>query len=112
MNHNFVQLQQIPLLQYSISSQTLNNPGSVFYDPFCNSWTIVNLGDIWVTVNGILVKGHPVGHPDLTGSSIGAQGNYGEIYKGNIQVNSAQTTTGSGSTSFLLVFIQKVYNLA
>lgn len=106
---NFLGFQQIPFLAFTSTFQTLQLSTSCTIDPYCNSWTVVNLGDIWVTVNGILLKGFPPGHPELTGASTGVNGNYGEIFRGNVDVQSAQTTAGSGTTIFLCVFIQKVY---
>jgi hypothetical protein len=111
MSLNFLNQSQLPLLVYSISQQPIYDSKSIVLDPFCNSWTVVNLGDVWVTVNGMLLKGYPVGHPELTGSSIGATGNYGEIYRGLVNVNSAESTTGSGTTEFFCLFIQKIYSL-
>jgi hypothetical protein len=67
------------------------------------------MGDIWVNVNGILLKGYPVGHPELIGASMGATGNFGEIYRGLVQINSAESTPGSGTTEFYCIFIQKIY---
>lgn len=110
MYPTYLQLQQLSLLGYSINSQDIRKTTSCVIDPFCNSWTIVNIGDVWVTVNGTLVKGYPIGHPELTGASLSATGNFGEVYKGLVQVNEASTTPGSGTTVFHCIFIQKIYN--
>lgn len=111
MQISYLTLQQTPLLAYSINSQDIVTSESITLDPLCNSWTVINLGDVWVNVNGMLLKGYPIGHPELTGASIGATGNYGEVYKGLVQITSAQTTPGSGTTVFYCLFIQKVYAL-
>jgi len=101
--------QEIGFLGYSLNHQDITASKSITLDPFCNSWTVINMGDIWVTVNGILLKGYPIGHPELTGASMGATGNFGEIYKGLVQINSAQNAPGSGTTEFFCMFIQKCY---
>jgi hypothetical protein len=106
---NFLNFQQIPFLAFTTNFQELIGSTSCSIDPFCNAWEVINLGDIWVNVNGILLKGFPPGHPELTGASIGVAGQYGEIFKGNVNVQSAATTPGSGTTQFLCLFIQKTY---
>lgn len=105
----YVSLQQLLLLAYTVNNQFLDSARSITLDAFCNSWTVVNLGNIWVNVNGMLLKGYPVGHPELVGASTGATGNYGEVYKGLVQITDARNTPGSGTTDFNLLFIQKVY---
>lgn len=110
MQATYLSLQQLPLLAFSINSQDVYSSDSMTLDPFCNSWTVVNLGDVWVTVNGILLKGYPPGQPGLIGGSVGCTGNFGEVYKGLVQINSAETTSGSGTTQFYCVFIQKIYS--
>ena len=105
-----LQIHQVPFLAYSISHQDVTDSQSITLDPFCNSWTVINMGDVWVNVNGILLKGHPIGQPDLIGASLSATGNYGEIYKGLVNIQSAATTPGSGSTRMYCIIIQKTYN--
>lgn len=105
----FVTFNQLAFLGFFTAVQDAYDSKSFPADPFCNSWTVTNVGDIWVTVNGILLKGYPIGHPDLVGASVGVTGNYGEVYKGNINIQSAQTTTGSGTTVFHVIVIQKCY---
>lgn len=100
---------QIAFLTFGVTMNEYSAPKSVVLDPLCNSWVVQNIGDIWVTVNGILLKGHPVGHPELTGAAVGVSGNYGEVFKGILNIQSAETTPGSGSTSFLVIVIQKIY---
>jgi len=112
MTPTYLTFQQLPLLAYGMNYQEITESTSCTIDPFCNSWTIINLGDIWVTVNGMLLKGYPPGHPELTGASTGQNGNFGEVFKGNISVQSAVTTAGSGTTQFLVLFMQKIYNLS
>jgi len=107
----FLTANQIGFLGYNTSIVDCAGPRSVPAGAYCNSWTVQNLGDIWVTVNGILLKGYPIGHPELTGAATGVSGNYGEVYQGNISIQSAQTTPGSGTTDFHCVVILKSYNL-
>lgn len=107
----FLNRDQLPFLGFHIAAVDAYFSKSVPADPFCNSWIVQNIGDVWVTVNGILLKGYPIGHPELTGAAVGVTGNYGEIYQGNINVQSAETTPGSGTTDFHVLIIQKCYNL-
>lgn len=111
MQISYLTMAQLPLLAYSFNSQDVTGSESITLDPLCNSWTVTNLGDVWVTVNGILLKGYPAGQPGLVGASLGVTGNFGEVYRGLVQINSAQNTPGSGTTQFLCLFIQKVYAL-
>lgn len=105
----FLTMNQIPFLAFNTAVYDAFDSKSIPADPFCNSWIVTNVGDIWVTVNGILLKGFPIGQPGLVGASIGVTGNYGEIYRGNINIQSAQTTAGSGTTQFHCIVIQKCY---
>ncbi len=70
----------------------------------CNGFTVTNVGDTTVTVNGRIL------YPGVPGTSIGDSvsigGNRGEIYTGNINIK-----FGAGATPLVLVE-QKFYLLS
>jgi len=73
-------------------------------EPFCNGWTVTNIGDVIVKVNDQIY------YPGVIGVSLGDSrsfgGNEGEIYKGIIKV-AFQVPPGGVNPQIELV--QKVY---
>lgn len=93
---------------YNIDVQTFNSSDQVIVDQRCNCWTAQNQGDVPAYVNGKLLKGFPLGHPELDGGSYGPTGNADEIYIGEIQITFAPGLV-PGSSIQMVQVIQKYY---
>lgn len=80
----------IVLLRYNTTNaQTYGVTQNVLVVPFCNGFTVTNVGDDPVTVNGrVLYPGTP---GTSNGDSFSFGGNFGEVYKGNISIQFAGT---------------------
>jgi hypothetical protein len=88
---------------YNISVNLYTRSGYVDVVKACNGFTVTNVGDDIVNVNGMIL------YPGVIGTSLGDSrsigGNEGEVYQGNIQVMFA----GAGANPSLEV-IQKFYS--
>lgn len=75
------------LLAFNIIQQQYTEQTEVEVTPLCNAVTVRNIGDEVIFFNGIALQPPPgVG---LSGESVAYEGNYGEVYKGRIQISFA-----------------------
>jgi hypothetical protein len=83
---NFIQAKDIQFLPFFTDVVEVTESTSIPVSGLVNSWVAHNQGDVWAFVNRKLLKGYPLGHPELDGGAWGDNGNWGEIYTGRINV--------------------------
>ncbi len=105
----FYQDEELQYLQYNIQVINCTISTSIPIDAHLNSWVAHNQGNVWALVNGKLIKGYPVGHPELEGGAYGPTGNFGEIYRGRIDVLFSPNLANSGTTDPLISVVLKFY---
>lgn len=92
-----------PFLYFNNLSKTIRANTSVIVDPYCNSYTVINLGLTLALANGVPLNAGVPGTNN--GESVSFGGNYGEIFKGRIDINFPVGNTGE------VLVIQKIYLL-
>jgi hypothetical protein len=97
-------LNKKDLVQYNTSPIWVSEPGFVEVDENCNGWMAINKGSGVAYVNGVPLNPAPA--VGLSGESTGTSGNYGEVFKGSIQVKFAPNANDN-----LVLFVQKFYIL-
>lgn len=76
-----------PTYCYNILTGTYSQDGDVKTEPFCNGYTVRNIGDTLVIVSGMAIL--PALVPGTPGESVAVGGNLGEIFIGRLTVRFA-----------------------
>lgn len=88
------------ILPYTTSTVNCIQPGAVKVDRYCNGFTVINIGAVVATVNGVPLS--PPAAGETLGDSLNEGGNKGEIFTGRIDIQFA----GAGGQ---VLVIQKTY---